>query len=119
MKDNSAQNNPEDLNIYNYILKYRKPIPCNDIRKFGRFFEHHKRGVRRTYFKNGFVSTVFLGIDHKFGEGPPILFETMIYMNGEFTDYQTRCSTWRQALRMHWDAVDWVKRQSKTAFINL
>lgn len=30
------------------------------------------------------VSTVWLGIDHAFGDGPPIIFETMIFRDGDF-----------------------------------
>ena len=91
-----------------YILKYRKPIRCTNIRKLHRTYEHIR--VRRTYLPNNtFVSTVFLSLDHQYGNGPPLLFETMINVNGEFLDYQTRCSTWREALKMHWKAVEFAK----------
>jgi hypothetical protein len=46
------------------------------------------------------VSTVFLGLDHAWGKGPPMLFETMIF-GGEHDQYQERCSTWEQAEEMH------------------
>jgi hypothetical protein len=50
------------------------------------------------------VSTVFLGIDHRFGgEGPPLLFETMIF-GGPHDQSQYRCSTWQEAEHMHADA---------------
>lgn len=54
------------------------------------------------------VSTVFLGLDHSFMSDEPILFETMITKNGEWLDYQTRCSTWEQALEMDVKACEWV-----------
>jgi len=39
------------------------------------------------------VSTVFLGVDHNYGEtGPPLIFETMIF-GGEHDDYQERYAT--------------------------
>lgn len=50
------------------------------------------------------VSTVFLGMDHAFRGGPPVVFETMIF-GGEHDGYQERCSTWNDALRMHNRAV--------------
>jgi hypothetical protein len=36
-----------------------------------------------------FVSTVFLGLDHSFGHGPPILWETMIFKHEDWqpTDF--------------------------------
>lgn len=56
------------------------------------------------------VSTIFLGLDHA-RHGPPLLFETMIFGldEGERGNYQTRCSTWDQAMQMHADAIEYVK----------
>ena len=50
------------------------------------------------------VSTVFLGIDHQFSDGPPLLFETLISggrRNGEITRYSTRV----EALKGHADTI--------------
>ena len=58
------------------------------------------------------VSTVFLGIDHNhFGQGPPLLFETMVFAPGdaELDMYMRRCSTWGQAEAQHRVMVDYVK----------
>jgi hypothetical protein len=60
------------------------------------------------------VSTVFLGIDHSWGDGPPILFETMVFrrkpggidLGGEWQD---RCSTYAEAEAMHKLACDGVR----------
>jgi Lar family restriction alleviation protein len=62
-------------------------------------------GARRTVAKDHLasgvrVSTVFIGLDHQFGEGPPLLFETMI-VGGPHDGYQNRCSTWDEAVAMH------------------
>ena len=46
------------------------------------------------------VSTVFLGLNHRFGKGTPILFETMIF-GGEHDQYQERYETWEQAEAGH------------------
>lgn len=46
------------------------------------------------------VSTVFLGLDHAWGGGPPMIFETMIF-GGEHDQDQERCSTWEEAEAMH------------------
>jgi hypothetical protein len=53
---------------------------------------------------NGYrVSTVFLGVNHQFGDGPPLLYETMIFRGGDpgqevFCD---RYSTRAQAAEGH------------------
>ncbi len=62
------------------------------------------------------VSTVFLGLDHGYGNGftgLPLLFETMIFGQGDGDGYQTRCSTWDEAVQMHKDAIEWVKAGCK------
>lgn len=51
------------------------------------------------------VSTVFLGNDHRFfGDGPPILFETMIF-GGPHDEYQRRYCAWEEAVGGHDYAV--------------
>jgi hypothetical protein len=47
-----------------------------------------------------FVSTVFLGLDHNWGRGEPLLFETMIF-GGPLDQDQWRYSTWDEAERGH------------------
>jgi hypothetical protein len=42
------------------------------------------------------VSTVFLGLDHSFSGGPPLLFETMVF-GGEHDQAQWRYTTWQEA----------------------
>lgn len=56
------------------------------------------------------ISTVFLGLNHQFSDGPPILFETMV-LGGEHDQYRQRCSTWAEAEAMHARAVERVKGQ--------
>lgn len=52
------------------ILKHRKPIPEPDLIKWATYFESCHRRVRRTYLPNDtFVSTIFLGLDHQYGQG--------------------------------------------------
>lgn len=47
--------------------------------------------VARTTVGNYDVSTVFLSHDHRFfGDGPPILFETMVFDNSEGEDWPDR-----------------------------
>ena len=50
------------------------------------------------------VSTVFLCIDHNWSEGPPLLFETMVF-GGSLDNYCERYCTWEDAERGHVAAV--------------
>lgn len=49
----------------------------------------------------GRVSTIFLGLDYSFGDGPPLLFETMSFTSDHSDDVQERCSTYAEAVAMH------------------
>ena len=56
-------------------------------------------------FKSNFgevdVSTIFMAMDHSFGDdGEPILFETMVF-GGEYNDYQERYHTYDEAEEGH------------------
>jgi hypothetical protein len=95
-----------------YILDGRNPVPCADFMTRARWFETSDRQVAKTDFGDVRVSTVFLGLDRSFGQGPPLLFETMIF-GGPFErdKYQERCSTWEEAEAAHAEAVE-VARQS-------
>lgn len=56
-----------------------------------------------THLPNGaWVSTVFLGINHRWGSGPPLLFETMVFWEtGRGPELQVRWSTWLEAEEGH------------------
>lgn len=57
------------------------------------------------------VSTVWLGIDHQFGEyNTPILFETMVFEGNSYSEiYCKRYTSWDDAVNGHKEAVQWVK----------
>lgn len=65
------------------------------------------------------VSTVFLGIDHSFGSGPPLLFETMVFdpAAGPLDEEQVRYSTEEQAAAGHAAMVERVKMEACRAVI--
>ena len=54
------------------------------------------------------VSTVFLPFDHGFGEGKPVLFETMVF-GGAHDQYQLRYTSMKDALDGHAETVKLVK----------
>jgi hypothetical protein len=85
-----------------YILKNRIAVPCDDIHTWGQFMEQpNARRVKWDAMLGGVsVSTVFLGLDHAYGGGKPMLFETMVF-GGEFDQLQERCSTYVEAEIQH------------------
>lgn len=96
-------NFPTDRKYYWDIdLETKVPFQTDDIN----VFETHIR-VGYVELENDVnVSTVFLRLDHNFfGEGPPILFETMIF-GGPLDGYQLRYATWEEAEEGHEKAIE-------------
>lgn len=58
------------------------------------------------------VSTVFLSWDHSFGDGEPVLFETMVF-GGEYNEYQLRYTSYLDAIRGHNETCEMVDRIKK------
>lgn len=80
-----------------YILDENNiPFLCEDTEKWGKWFESANRHVARTVIDHITISTVFLGIDHQWDAGPPLLFETMVF-GGEFDGEQERYSSYTDA----------------------
>jgi hypothetical protein len=52
------------------------------------------------------VSTVWLGLDHSFGSGPPLIFETMVFFSDGNEEMMWRYSTLRQAKAGHKNVVN-------------
>lgn len=91
--------------MHRYILENREPVLCPDLMTWANWFEHDEpRRVGYTEFEGGHVSTVFLGLDHRFGDGVPLLFETMIF-GGPHDQYQDRYTTWAEAEAGHAKAL--------------
>lgn len=102
------------INRY-YILDGKKPVSMgscenkDSLMEWAEFMENGNRVVKKDkacFNKSGGidvveVSTVFLGLDHSFGdEVYPVLFETMVF-GGEIDGEMWRCSTWEEAERIH------------------
>jgi hypothetical protein len=47
------------------------------------------------------VSTVYLGIDHGYGNGPPVLWETMVFCEGKNDQDFERSTSRKDALKVH------------------
>lgn len=89
-----------------YILDGKKAVPCSDLIKWGKWFETAGRKVARTKIGEIEVSTAFLGIDHGFDGGTPLLFETMVF-GGPLDEEMERYTTWQDAEEGH---KHWVQK---------
>lgn len=95
-----------------YILRGKEPVLVDDAMAWADWYFAADRHVAKEKIGDVTVSTVFIGIDHQFGDGPPLLFETLIF-GGEHDGWQDRCSTWDEAEKMHREAVSLVKGASQ------
>jgi hypothetical protein len=83
------------------------PVPVQDLDEWARSFRGNNM-VDHTTLGKVSVSTVFLGMNHQYGGGPPLLFETMIF-GGKYEGYQVRYSTRDEAIAGHRRAVEMVR----------
>lgn len=117
---------------FTYILVNKVPVAVEDIFMWGDWMDDAKlenRVVKQDQINDLLVSTVFLGVDHGWGDGPPLLFETLVFwiyekpVTKEFmgklytSDREaiistiTRYSTWQQAEEGHERAVKETRKQ--------
>jgi hypothetical protein len=76
------------------------PQPCTDLMTWAQWMEHS--GKRRILARTPIpthsgkiveVSTVFLGLDHRFGDdGPPVLWETLVFVDGDGGEGDRYCT---------------------------
>ena len=118
------------MNTDRYILNEdNQAVPEPDLLTWARWLGTADRTVERTQVGVWEVSTIFLGLNHSFGDGgPPLLFETMVFggevtrtlvLDGEtrtFTgrhseDGPFRYSTWEAAMAGHRRVVQQVRHE--------
>lgn len=85
---------------------HRDGTPYGDMEEWAKDFERfpEMRRVAETMLPDGkWVSTIWLGIDHSFGSGPPLIFETMVFPSqGDWAELDMiRYSTEAAALEGH------------------
>ena len=104
---------------HKYILDGHKAVLCDDdLMKWAKWLETTDRKVARTdipvpqwkyllgkifkikKYEPIRISTVFLGLNHCFREGTPLLFETMVF-GGKLDEEMERYSTWEEAEEGH------------------
>ena len=81
------------------ILVGHAVIPT-DLMTWARWLEKAECRVARETVAGSEISTVFLGLNHQWGQGPPLLFETMVF-GGPLDQEQERYSTWEEAETGH------------------
>lgn len=97
--------------VDHFILDGHDPVAVESWEQWSEWMTEHKYAPRRagraddcrvarTEIDGVRVSTVFLGIDHGYDTGEPILFETMVF-GGELDQEQERYCTWDEAERGH------------------
>jgi len=82
-----------------YVLDAdNRPVAVDDFEQWAEFIETGNRTVGMTQITSEImVSTVFLGLDHRFrGGGPPLLFETMVF-GGPLDQAQQRYASYDDA----------------------
>jgi hypothetical protein len=84
-----------------YVLDGHEPVEEPDPITWATWLESADRIVRYAVLDGGTaISTIFLGLDHNWGDGPPLLFESMIF-GGHEHGSTNRYSTWEEAEAGH------------------
>jgi hypothetical protein len=78
----------------------REVVPCSHDEALPQWSNKFDRRVALDEFDGVRVSTVFLVLNHSFGDGPPLWFETMVF-GGADDQYCDRYSTWEAAENGH------------------
>lgn len=89
-----------------YKLENGQAVPCEDILEWGTCFERDRHvGLDDVIVPNVDnlvrVSTVFLGIDHSFGTGAPVLYETIVFGHPNYDQLMIRYTTRTKAEAGH------------------
>jgi len=89
-------------NLYFILDKDRNAVPVEDVLDWAKWKTDNPALSNVAYDKRGDVevSTIFLGTNHNWRTGPPILFETMVF-GGDNDGLQVRYETWNQAEAGH------------------
>lgn len=90
------------------ILDGKKVVPVDSLELWAKFFEGHNRQIKKDKVGRVQVSTVFLGLDHSWGHGPSLWFETMIF-GGEHDEFCKRYASYAEAEVGHEQALEMVK----------
>jgi hypothetical protein len=96
------------MNKY-YILDGHNVVET-DLMTWAIWFWKNERHVANEKISDVRISTVFRGLDHSSGDGPPLLFETMVF-GGSLDQEMDRYTTWEEAEIGHKAMVEQVIKQ--------
>jgi len=91
------------------ILEGRQLKLVDSVLEWAKYFGTANRTIAKTQKNDVTVSTVFLGLDHSFGDGAPLWFETLVF-GGVCDGEMNRCTTYEEAEKMHKDMCEIVFR---------
>lgn len=98
-----------------YYDKDGKPM---ELMEWAKKFKDLKYRIIAQDKVNGYrISTVWMGLDHQFGNGPPLIFETMAFQEDE--KYQDRYTTLEEALQGHQKAIRLAELQPAGSVMDL
>ncbi len=103
-----------------YVLNGHAVVPVDSVEEWGKMMEGD-RTVAKTAVWGWRVSTVFLGLDHSFGDDEaPLVFETMIFPSDSYSDqFMLRCSTWEEAEACHAQGVEWAEEHKWRGLVSI
>lgn len=92
-----------------YILVNKKPVREPNLLKWADWMAKENKRIGYDKIDEILICTIFLGIDHRFGTGSPLLFETIVSHGEEYSelDELVRYETWDDAVQGH---ERWVKK---------
>lgn len=96
-----------------YILVNGKPKKEPDLIKWANWFETADRTIKKETINGVYISTVFLGLDHNFSGGKPILWETLV--QGPGWDEMQRYSSLEAAKKGHEEFAAIILMEAKNA----
>jgi len=101
------------MSEYYYLNEDKTVRPCHLLTwstQFQKLSMLGKKHVGDDEIEGKRVSTVWLGLNHRFDEGKPLIFETMVFKDKSGAEiYCERYSTWEEAEEGHQKAIQWVK----------
>lgn len=108
MTDEELQSKVDELCVgttkHLYVLEGRKVVPCKRMSDWGGLINNPgARTVAVTYTKNYRVSTMFVGMEgfERDDKGNPLVFETMVFCDGEHDQDCYKYGTWEDAFKGH------------------
>lgn len=91
-----------------YFDRRGNPISMREWTSLMEWDQHRYRIVKQERLGDYFISTVWIGLDHAFGTGEPMIFESMVFWEGEereegddLDEVMRRYSTEEEAIEGH------------------